>query len=201
MPGRSHDGVAGLLLAAGGGTRLGTPKALVEFGGELLADRGVRLLHEGGCHPVVVVLGAATVQLNGAVAVRNPDWESGMGSSLRVGLGALPPQARAVVIALVDQPLVGAEAVRRLVAAWKSGASVAVATYGGRRRNPVLIAREHFAEVAELAVGDVGARPFLRRHAGLVTDVPCDDVADPADIDTAQDLARVGRLATPPGLA
>ncbi|MEV5414454.1 nucleotidyltransferase family protein [Thermopolyspora sp. NPDC052614] len=201
MPGRSHDGVAGLLLAAGGGTRLGTPKALVEFGGELLADRGVRLLHEGGCHPVVVVLGAATVQVNGAVAVRNPDWESGMGSSLRVGLAALPPQARAVVVALVDQPLVGAEAVRRLVAAWKSGASVAVATYSGRRRNPVLIAREHFAEVAELAVGDVGARPFLRRNADLITDVPCEDVSDPADIDTAQDLARVGRLATSPGLA
>lgn len=183
--------VAGLLLAAGGGTRLGTPKALVEFGGEPLARRGARLLREGGCDPVVVVLGAAVVPVPGAVAVRNPDWATGMGSSLRAGLAALPGPAPAVVIALADQPLIGAEAVRRLIAARRSGASVAVATYGGRRRNPVLIAREHFAEVAELAVGDVGARPFLRRHAGLVTEVPCDDVADPADIDTAEDLARL----------
>jgi len=194
VPDRSQAApeVAGLLLAAGGGTRLGTPKALLEFGGERLADRGVRLLRDGGCRPVVVVLGAAEVAVPGAVAVRNPDWATGMGSSLRAGLAALPPSAEAVVIALVDQPLIGAEAVRRLVAAHRAGASVAVATYGGRRRNPVLIARPHFAEVAELAVGDVGARPFLRRHAGLVAEVPCDDVGDPADIDTADDLARLG---------
>src|SRR5690606_12989956 len=137
--------VAGLLLAAGEGARLGTPKALLEFGGERLVDRGVRLLQEGGCHPVVVVLGAATVQVRGAVTVRNPDWRSGMGSSLRAGLAALPAEPRAVVIALVDQPLVRPEAVRALIG---SGAEVAVATYGGRRRNPVLLGRRHFAVAA-----------------------------------------------------
>ncbi|GII02400.1 nucleotidyltransferase family protein [Planobispora takensis] len=184
-----RQGIAGLLLAAGSGSRLGTPKALVEFRGERLVDRGVRLLHDGGCHPVVVVLGAATVQVRGAVAVRNPDWESGMGSSLRVGLAALPPDAGHVVIALVDQPLIGVPVVERLVRAAREGAEVAVATYGGAPRNPVLIARERFAEVAELAVGDVGARPFLRAHPELVVKVPCDDVGDPADIDTPADLA------------
>ncbi|WP_193318984.1 nucleotidyltransferase family protein [Nonomuraea phyllanthi] len=177
--------VAGLLLAAGRGARLGTPKALVEFEGERLVDRGVRLLEEGGCHPVVVVLGAATVQVRGAVTVRNPDWASGMGSSLRVGLAALPEEAESVVIALVDQPLIRPGAVRALIA---SGAGLAVATYGGERRNPVLIAREHFAGVAELAVGDVGARPYLKAHPGLVTGVPCDEHGDPADIDTPRDL-------------
>jgi nicotine blue oxidoreductase len=183
-----RDGIGGLLLAAGGGSRLGTPKALVEFGGERLVDRGVRLLRQGGCHPVVVVLGAAAAQVRGAVAVCNPGWATGMGSSLRVGLEALPPDVAAVVIALVDQPLIRPGAVRRLVEAATRGASVAVATYGGRPRNPVMIVREHFAEVAELAAGDVGARPFLRRHPEWVTRVPCDDVGDPADIDTAQDL-------------
>ncbi|MGW4412866.1 nucleotidyltransferase family protein [Nonomuraea sp. NPDC004702] len=177
--------MAGLLLAAGEGARLGTPKALVEFGGERLVDRGVRLLAEGGCRPVVVVLGAATVQVRGAVSVRNPDWRTGMGSSLRAGLAALPPEATAVVVALVDQPLVRAGAVRALAA---SGAGLAVATYGGRRANPVLIAREHFAGVAELAVGDVGARAFMKAHPGLVTEVACDEHGDPADIDTPQDL-------------
>jgi nicotine blue oxidoreductase len=123
--------------------------------------------------------------------VGNPHWATGMGSSLRVGLAAVPPEAHAVVVALVDQPLIQPEAVRRLILAAKGGASVAVAAYGGRPRNPVLISREHFAEVAELAVGDVGARPFLRRHPELIVKVPCDDAGDPADIDTARDLAAL----------
>ncbi|MEU7854770.1 nucleotidyltransferase family protein [Nonomuraea sp. NPDC049141] len=178
--------VAGLLLAAGQGARLGTPKALVEYEGERLVDRGVRLLEEGGCHPVVVVLGAATVQVRRAVTVRNPDWPTGMGSSLRVGLAALPEEAESVVIALVDQPFIRPEAVRALIA---GQAEVAVATYGGKRRNPVLIARRHFGEVAALAVGDVGARPFLKAHPELVTEVPCDGLGDPADIDTPGDLS------------
>ncbi|MGW0802960.1 nucleotidyltransferase family protein [Nonomuraea sp. NPDC002799] len=177
--------VAGLLLAAGGGSRLGTPKALVEYGGVRLVDHGVRLLEDGGCHPVVVVLGAATVQVRGAVTVRNPDWASGMGSSLRAGLGALPETAESVVVALADQPLIRPGAVRALIAA---GAGLAVATYGGRRANPVLIARRHFAGVIELAVGDVGARAYLKARPELVTEVPCDAYGDPADIDTPADL-------------
>ncbi|GAA3555980.1 nucleotidyltransferase family protein [Nonomuraea rosea] len=180
--------VAGILLAAGEGSRLGTPKALLEFEGERLVDRGVRLLEEGGCHPVVVVLGAATVQVRGAITVRNPGWATGMGSSLRVGLGALPDEAEFVVVALADQPLIRPGAVRALIGA---GAGLAVATYGGRRRNPVLIARGHFAEVAGLAVGDAGARPFMKAHPELVTEVPCDEHGDPADIDTPEDLRRL----------
>ncbi|MFF5204627.1 NTP transferase domain-containing protein [Streptosporangium sp. NPDC000396] len=182
---------AGLLLAAGSGSRLGTPKALVDFHGERLVDRGIRLLHDGGCHPVVVVLGAVTVQVRGAVAVRNPRWRTGMGSSLRVGLRALPDDVERVVIALVDQPLIGPQVVERLIGAARDGASVAVATYDGERRNPVLIGREHFEEVAALATGDVGARPFLRAHPELVVEVPCDDIGDPADIDTPADLSAL----------
>ncbi len=182
---------AGLLLAAGSGSRLGTPKALVEFDGERLVDRGVRVLQDGGCRFVVVVLGAAAVRVQGAVTVHNPDWSSGMGSSLRAGLGAIPATAEQVVISLVDQPFVGPAAVERLIRAAERGASVAVATYGGARRNPVLIAREHFAEVARLATGDAGARPFLKAHPELVVAVPCDDVADPADIDTPADLSAL----------
>ncbi|GAA0359223.1 nucleotidyltransferase family protein [Microbispora corallina] len=180
--------VAGLLLAAGAGSRLGTPKALVEFRGERLVDRGVRLLADGGCDPVIVVLGAALVPVPEAEVVANPDWATGMGSSLRAGLRALPGRAGAVVVALADQPLVGPAAVRRLIGAFAAGASVAAASYGGAPRNPVLIAREHVAEVAALAVADAGARPFLRSRPDLVTLVPCDDVGDPADVDTAEDL-------------
>jgi CTP:molybdopterin cytidylyltransferase MocA len=183
--------VAGVLLAAGQGSRLGQPKALVEIAGQRLADRGVRLLRDGGAAPVVVVIGAARVEPLGAVVVHNPDWRSGMGSSLAAGLRAMPGDASAAVIALADQPLVGAEAVRRLIAAHQAGASVAVATYDGQPRNPVLIARPHWPEVIAASVGDVGARAFLRAHPDLVTRVECGDTGRPDDIDTPGDLARV----------
>ena len=183
--------VAGLLLAAGSGSRLGRPKALVEVGGQRLVDTGVGLLRDGGCEPVVVVLGAAEAAVPDAVVVTNPAWATGMGSSLRAGLAALPADVPAVVVALVDQPHVGAEAVRRLVAALVGGAVAAVATYGGRRANPVALARSVWPEVGRLAVGDVGARPFLAAHPELVTLVPCDGTGRPDDIDTPADLARL----------
>ncbi|TNY34479.1 nucleotidyltransferase family protein [Thermomonospora catenispora] len=183
---------AGLLLAAGAGSRLGRPKALVELDGERLVDRGVRTLREGGCSPVLVVIGAASLEAVGAVVVPNPRWRTGMGSSLRAGLAELPPGCPAVVIALVDQPRVTPEAVRRLIRAHEAGAPIAVATYGGEPRNPVLISGRYFGEAAEAAVGDAGARPFLRAHPELVTGVPCDDVASPDDIDTPDDLAALG---------
>jgi nicotine blue oxidoreductase len=128
------------------------------------------------------------------ISVHNPAWRLGMGSSLAVGLAAVPAECSAAVFALADQPLVGAEAVRRLIAARARGASVAVACYDGRPRNPVLIGREHWHEVVELAVGDVGARPFLRAHQDLVTEVECGDTGRPDDIDTPDDLARVEAL-------
>jgi len=188
--------VAGILLAAGEGSRLGRPKALVELGGQTLAERGVAVLRAGGADPVLVVTGAAAVEIDGARAVHNPDWRSGMGSSLAAGLRALDETGPgAAVIALADQPLVGAEAVRRLIAAYQAGASVAVAAYAGKPRNPVLIAREHWAAVADLAAGDTGARPFLRARPDLVTLVECGDTGSPDDVDTPEDLARV-RAAT-----
>jgi CTP:molybdopterin cytidylyltransferase MocA len=184
--------VAGILLAAGEGSRLGRPKALVELGGQTLAERGVALLRAGGTDPVLVVTGAVPVSLAGVHTVHNPHWRSGMGSSLAAGLSALASTDRdAAVIALADQPLVGAEAVRRLIAAYEAGASVVVAAYAGKPRNPVLIAREHWAAVSELATGDAGARPFLRAHPELVTLVESGDTGSPDDVDTPEDLDRV----------
>ena len=209
--------MAGILLAAGEGSRLGRPKALVELGGQTLAERGVALLRDGGADPVLVVTGAVPVRVHGARTVHNPDWRAGMGTSLAAGLralGAVAPGAAdetvglngadgahesavaataagAAVIALADQPLVGPEAVRRLILAYQNGASVAVAAYHGQPRNPVLIAREHWPAVLALATGDTGARPFLRAHPELVTLVECGDTGSPDDVDTPEDLARV----------
>ena len=185
--------VAGILLAAGEGSRLGQPKALVEVAGQRLVDRGSRMLRAGGAAPIVVITGAAPVEVPGTLIVHNPAWASGMGSSLATGLSALQAlgECDAAVLALADQPLVGSESVRRLIAAHQAGASIAVAAYDGRPRNPVLIAREYWAEVLTLAKGDAGARPFLRAHPGLVTLIECGDTGSPDDIDTAEDLARV----------
>jgi CTP:molybdopterin cytidylyltransferase MocA len=192
-----QPGVAGILLAAGQGSRLGRPKALVELGGESLARRGVRLLHDGGAAPIVVVTGAVAVDLPGVLVVHNPDWRTGMGSSLIAGLATVPEGSGAAVVALVDQPLVGPEAVRRLIAAYAVGARVAVAAYDGAPRNPVLLAREHWPEVAALAVGDAGARAFLRAHPELVTLVECGDTGSPDDLDTRSDLERLSGLVPP----
>ena len=197
-----------MLLAAGEGSRFGAPKALIELGGRTLAQRGVDTLRAGGADPILVVTGAAPVRLSGTLTVDNPEWRTGMGSSLRAalrflqaGLGAAGEPAaapvadpQAVVVVLADQPLVGAEAVARLIAAYRAGATVAVATYGGKPRNPVLLARERWPEVAELATGDSGARTFLRARPELVTSVECGDVGRPDDIDTPEDLARIAAL-------
>jgi CTP:molybdopterin cytidylyltransferase MocA len=186
--------VAGILLAAGEGSRLGRPKALVDVAGRPLAARGVELLRAGGAAPVIVVTGATGVDLDGVITVHNPRWRTGMGSSLIAGLSTVPDACTAAVIALVDQPLVGAESVSRLIAAHLAGAAVAVAAYAGQPRNPVLLAREHWAEVTELAVGDAGARQFLRARPDLITLVECGDTGRPDDIDTAADLARIAGL-------
>jgi CTP:molybdopterin cytidylyltransferase MocA len=194
-----HGDVAGLLLAAGAGRRLGRPKALVEIGGQTLAARGVALLRDGGADPVVVVVGAADLNLPGVVIVHNPDWRSGMGSSLRTGLSTLPNDAGAVIVALVDQPLIGPATVRRLISAFRAGAQVAVACYSGQRRNPVLIARPYWAQAAASAAADAGAREFLRAREDLVTLVECGDIGRPDDLDTAEDLERISGLIAPDG--
>jgi len=187
-------GVAGLLLAAGAGRRFGSPKALATLpDGTGFLARSLEALRAGGCAPLVVVLGAgadrAARGVHDTMVVVNDDWASGMGSSLRAGLAALPADADAALVLLVDTPGIGAAAIARLVAL--AGPDVvAMATYAGRRGHPVLLGRSHWPEVARLAVGDEGARPFLRSYAGPVLEVACEDVADPADIDTPDDLAR-----------
>jgi CTP:molybdopterin cytidylyltransferase MocA len=193
--------VAGVLLAAGAGTRIGLPKALLRWhDGRLLAERGAAMLREGGCDQVVVVLGAradevtAAADLGGATVVVNADWAIGMGSSLRAGLAALEDgPAEAAVVALADQPLVGAAAVARLIAAWHDARPpAAVATYDGAPRNPVLLDRGAWADAAATATGDQGARTYLRAAGTTVLHVPCDGTGSPADVDTAEDLLTLG---------
>lgn len=191
--------VAGVLLAAGGGRRLGgRPKALLEHRGRPLIEHAVRSLRDGGCGPLHVVLGAAAdevrarADLAGCAVTVNPDWEEGMGSSLRLGMAALDTtDADAALVLLVDQPGIGAEAVARVRLAYRSRASLAAASYGGERGHPVLFGADRWADIAVGAVGDRGARAYLREHRDAITLVECSDVAEAYDIDTSQDLKHL----------
>ena len=158
-------------------------------------------LHEAPVNEIIAVVGDRTgaeeerlrhvCSFYGALIAENPKWEEGISTSVKRGLAACSPDADAAVVVLGDQPLVGATAVGRLVEAHEGGAAVAVATYGGRRRNPALFARGTWPMLEEELSGDAGARGFLKRHPEMVTEVPCDDVADPTDVDTREDLRRV----------
>lgn len=198
MTHKEHE-VAGLLLAAGGGRRLGgRPKALLTHRGRPLVEYAVQVLRAAGCARVHVVLGAAAdtvrerARLDGCVLVVNPHWEQGMGSSLRAGLDSLAGTgARAAVVSLVDQPGIGAEAVARVLRAHEGESSLVSAAYDGVRGHPVLFGAAHWAGIAATAHGDRGARAYLKAHEEAITLVECGDVAEPYDIDTAEDLTHL----------
>ncbi|HET6501369.1 MAG TPA: nucleotidyltransferase family protein [Amycolatopsis sp.] len=192
MPGRC----AGLLLAAGAGRRFGRPKALVELDGEPLLLRALRVLTEGGCDPVRVVLGAQAEDARAllpdpSIAVYAPDWSTGMGASLRAGLLALADDAEAaeapaVLVHLVDLPRIDARVISRMRALAAPDA-VARASYDGTPGHPVLFGRRWWAEIGRGARGDRGARDWLAARPDVRL-VDCSDLGSGADVDTPADL-------------
>ena len=189
------------MLAAGAGSRFGGGKLLASYQGRPLVEAVLRELHGAPVNEIIAVVGDKTGEeeerlrqvcsLYGALIAENPKWEEGISASVKRGLAAVSPDADAAVVVLGDQPLVGAWAVGRLVEAHEAGATVAVATYGGKLRNPALFARGTWPMLEEELSGDEGARGFFTRHPEMVTEVPCDDVADPTDVDTREDLRRL----------
>ena len=184
---------AGLLLAAGAGSRMGMPKALVHDERGSWLRRGVEVLRQGGCDPVVVVLGAAAEAadlLDGSVrVVVAQDWADGMGASLRAGLAALDGpggDTESVVVSLVDLPDLVPEVVSRVVdragGAGAAAGTLARAAYDGVPGHPVLLGRDHWAGVAAAATGDRGARDYLAT-ADVVL-VECGDLASGRDVDS-----------------
>jgi nicotine blue oxidoreductase len=189
--------VSAIVLAAGSGSRFGGGKLLAPFGGRPLIAATLSGLRGAPVDEIIVVVGAEGERLRSITAayktriIENPDWAEGMSTSVRAGLRACTSDTRAAVVCLADQPLVGAVAVERLVEAFEQGATVTVATYGGEMRNPVLFARGVWPLLLREMSGDRGARVFLKHHREIVTEVSCDDVADPADVDTVEDLRRL----------
>jgi CTP:molybdopterin cytidylyltransferase MocA len=190
--------VAGIVLAAGEGRRFGKPKALVAFDGRCLAERATRTLRDGGCRPVVIVLGASAAEveeacdLSGTIVVRNDGWRTGMAGSLQMGLQqAEASRAEAALVLHVDQPVVTEALVHRLIDAWRKGAKAVCASYRGEALTPVVLDRSLWATVRAEARGEQGARAVLRANPHLVTSIDCDDVGDPRDIDVRSDLEQL----------
>ena len=198
-PGSGGD-VAIAVLAAGRGSRLGADdaKPLVEWRGRPLLAWALDAATAAQLDPVVVITGYRRRDVRALLADRvagypgvdethNRHWREGIASSLVAAIDHLDADTRvgAVCVGLADQPLVGAEAYRRLAAAYHEGAQLAVATYGGHRGNPVLLARRLWGEARSLE-GDVGARALMHRHD--VAEVVCDDTGSAADVDTYADL-------------
>jgi nicotine blue oxidoreductase len=175
--------VGGIVLAAGAGTRYGMPKVLAAHG-QWLRD-AVSALDDGGCDDVVVVLGAAVVDVPApARSVVAGDWSQGMSASLRAGIAALDHEsAHYAVVLTVDTPDVGADVVRRVLnAALAAQSGIARARYGALPGHPVVIARRHWPELVDTLRGDQGARSFLASRDGVVC-VDCADLATGVDID------------------
>jgi molybdenum cofactor cytidylyltransferase len=195
---RRPSGVSAIVLAAGGGSRFGGGKLLAELGGQPIIEAVFDNLRGAPVDEIIAIVGADAQRLRevceryGVRTVANEEWERGQSTSVLAGLRACGGEA--AVVLLGDQPFIGAEAVGRLVAAFAKGAKVAVATYGGKRRNPVLFSREVWPLLEAELAGDEGARSVLRRHPGLVVEVPCEGVGDPTDVDTREDLRRLEKM-------
>lgn len=190
--------VAGLLLAAGEGRRMGVPKALLRDAHDVpYVDRAIGVLLEGGCSTVTVVLGARASDVRALLdeagwtgdecvsVVVADDWASGMGASLRAGLAAVG-DAEAALVSLVDLPDLTAEVVARVLASGGGAEALARASYARQPGHPVLLGRSHWPGVSDLARGDRGARDYLTGRD--VLEVECGDLADGRDVDHPGDL-------------
>lgn len=184
--------IAGIVLAGGRSERMGRRKAMLKVDGESFLDRAIRVLREGGCEDIVVVLGADEPEL--------PDLATGSGvraarggggpeqiDSLRAGLRALPATADAAVVIPVDHPLIEPVTVTAVIETFEDcGAPVVRVSYEGRHGHPVLFAATVFDELLSDELPD-GARTVVRSHAHDLIDVEVDDPGVLVDIDTPED--------------
>ena len=178
--------VAGLLLAAGSGSRMGSPKALVlGVNGRPWVVDAARVLIAGGCNRVYVTVGAQGRAVRQALRAESvsvidvDDWSEGLSTSLRRGLEVISEHAAdAVLVHLVDLPDIGSDVVERMCG---DEATLARATYDGAPGHPVLIGREHWRALLSSLSGDSGANAYLKSQG--VKSIECSDLASGKDID------------------
>ena len=165
--------IAAVVLAAGEGSRFGGAKQ------QLLLPDVLAAVRASSVEDLVVVAGAHPVDVDARV-VTCPEWERGMGASLRCGLQALRPETEAAVVALADGPDLVPGAVDRVIQAWRAGAGdVVAASYRGERGHPVLLGRAVWSQIPDEGAKALGVEPAL---------VPCDDLGFPGDVDYADEV-------------
>jgi molybdenum cofactor cytidylyltransferase len=199
----NHPQIAAVVLAAGHSTRLGRNKLLEPVGGKPVVRHVVEAALASRAGPAIVVLGHQAHEVAMALVgldvtlVENPDHASGMASSLRTGIGAVPDTSAAALVLLGDMPLVSAAIINRLVDnyAGEALADGIVPVADGRRANPVLLSRALFEAVADLE-GDTGARGLLARPGARIVEVSVDDEAVLVDVDTEEALAQARALSS-----
>jgi CTP:molybdopterin cytidylyltransferase MocA len=186
--------IEAIVLAAGRGERLGTVKPLVPVDGAPALERVVEALRHAGLEGIVVVLGheadriEAQVDLRACRVVRNPAYETGMGSSLAAGIDAVTPGAQGVLVLHADMPFVTGDTIRAVVEQAEAGARAAAPRFAGRRGFPVYLRSDRFAQVLEGLDGEVGARAYLAAHPEDLVLVDVDDPGAVRDIDRPEDL-------------
>ncbi|MBC7806105.1 MAG: nucleotidyltransferase family protein [Akkermansiaceae bacterium] len=189
--------LAAVILAAGGSTRLGQPKQLLHFRGESFVTRAARVTNDVGCSPIVIVTGASAPEVEGVLeplpftrTVFNPDWETGMGSSIRAGISALLADGAsfdAVLLLVCDQPLVSEALLFHISETYRnSGKKVVASEYNDIWGVPCLFDQDILPELADLGATG-GAKSVIERHrrAGDAISIPFPggvfDVDTPAD--------------------
>lgn len=197
-PTEAPEGVAALVLAAGGSRRWGEgSKLLAPWGDGTVVEAAVAGARDAGLGPVLVVLGDRSADIGrllpaGVRAVRHPGWREGRASSLAAGIEALAADGDvdAAAVFLGDEPRVPAAAVHAVLEAWREGGAAVVRPfYGDAPGHPVIFGRRCFPELAELE-GEDGARRYLERDAVRVRTVRLDG-PPPPDVDTREDLRRL----------
>jgi molybdenum cofactor cytidylyltransferase len=198
--------VVGIVLAAGASTRMGRPKALLAIGADTFVTRACRTLSEAGVDDLIVVAGTEHAEVAAALGdaglharvIENPRREEGQLSSLLTGLAVADrPGVDAVLVHLVDVPLVRAETARAVVEAFRrTRAPVVRPAVGGRHGHPVLFSRRVFDDLRR-ADPAVGAKAVVRAHAADVCDVPVDDDGACRDVDTPEEYGRLRRPGPP----
>ena len=193
--------IAAILLAAGLSSRMGgANKLLADAGGMAMVRRSAAAVLASGASPLIVVTGhqadAVRAALGGLAVsfAHNPNFASGLASSLKTGLAGLPAEADGVIVALGDMPLVEPRHIAKLIAAFHPAEhrSACVPVSGGQRGNPVLWGRQHFAALRGLE-GDRGARGLLEGLGDDVAEVAIASDAVLKDFDTKESLAELGR--------
>ena len=190
--------IPALVLAAGKSTRMGQTKALLPLGSETFVSRIVRTFRAAGVEDVVVVVGHDAERVSDALSrmdpppriVVNPGYESGQLSSMLAGLRAVDrPGVKAMLLTLVDVPLVSPETVRAVLIRYRTtSAAVVRPVSGSRHGHPVLIDRQLFSQIRAADL-ERGAKPIIRAHASAAGDVEVDDEGSFTDIDTPAEYA------------